>query len=488
MASATAQKLNELKLELNGKQVAFLASSRAAELVTLYLGNLPDELSGDEALLKDAVEKFGSTERCFIARSPDGTSKGYGIVEMSLPSSATKLFDEMEEISREMRKGIQYREAVALRAKVTGVDMTPTKAAAKEDEEKTPSKAETSTAEEPKKAEETPDSKAKEDSKDGDEKEAVDVAMDGAEEHKEEGTEEGGAEEAKKEEEEKAEGGAASSDAKKEDGDNAASKPAGPVIVPVPSPTVSIVGGKRPFVKPLRAEWNRSCSPASFFSKHLYVANLSPVRPLVSPPSPSLSLSLSLPLSLSLSLSLSTPPPPLSLSPSLSPSPSLPLSFFLSFLPSFFFHADAGSFDLVLQGFQNEMVLRKEFAVYGPVRECHLAKNKATGYAKGFAFIEFIHSASATAAFKDLDDKMTPMGKLAVAFLNPSKVRPLIASRERERERERERAEVAPVLSMLLLLITLETLLFGSFGSLCLDHPDLSALSVVWQPRLSPPS
>ncbi len=77
------------------------------------------------------------------------------------------------------------------------------------------------------------------------------------------------------------------------------------------------------------------------------------------------------------------------------------------------------------QNFHNEMVLRREFAVYGPVRECHLAKNKATGYAKGFAFIEFMHSASASAAYKDLDDMETPMGKLAVAFLNPSKVRPL---------------------------------------------------------------
>ena len=120
----------------------------------------------------------------------------------------------------------------------------------------------------------------------------------------------------------------------------------------------------------------------------------------------------------------------------------------------------------MLQGFQNEMVLRKEFAVYGPVRECHLAKNKATGYAKGFAFIEFMHSASATAAFKDLDDKMTPMGKLAVAFLNPSKVGPLLDDVDNDDD-----AVVFPVLPMLMLFmmrVLLETLLCRSCGSLWL--------------------
>lgn len=77
---------------------------------------------------------------------------------------------------------------------------------------------------------------------------------------------------------------------------------------------------------------------------------------------------------------------------------------------------------MALQGFQNETVLRKEFTIFGPVRECHIAKNKATGFAKGFAFIEFMHTASATSAFKALDDVPTSMGKLAVAFSNPCKV------------------------------------------------------------------
>lgn len=42
--------------------------------------------------------------------------------------------------------------------------------------------------------------------------------------------------------------------------------------------------------------------------------------------------------------------------------------------------------------------------------------------AQGFAFIEFYHSKSATAAYQALDDQTTNMGKLAVAFSNPAKV------------------------------------------------------------------
>jgi RNA recognition motif-containing protein len=75
-----------------------------------------------------------------------------------------------------------------------------------------------------------------------------------------------------------------------------------------------------------------------------------------------------------------------------------------------------------LQGFQNETALTKAFSVYGPVKECHIAKNKATGHTKGFAFLEFYHSVSASDAYKALDDQDTHLGKLAVAFSNPAKV------------------------------------------------------------------
>jgi hypothetical protein len=52
----------------------------------------------------------------------------------------------------------------------------------------------------------------------------------------------------------------------------------------VSTAAVSSNTGKRPFVKPLRAEWNRSVAKQTFFSKNLYVANLNVVRDTIKRP------------------------------------------------------------------------------------------------------------------------------------------------------------------------------------------------------------
>lgn len=113
---------------------------------------------------------------------------------MSLPSSALKVVNELEEIAKEMRKGIPYPEAVAMQK---GALAKPPLVV---------SDTETVTPEE-----------------------------------------------------------RPSADDNLETGKDAKPKTEG-------------ASGKKDFVKPTRAEWNRSIAPATFFSKNLYIANLNPVR------------------------------------------------------------------------------------------------------------------------------------------------------------------------------------------------------------------
>uniref|UniRef100_A0A061RNG8 Uncharacterized protein n=1 Tax=Tetraselmis sp. GSL018 TaxID=582737 RepID=A0A061RNG8_9CHLO len=349
VATNVSAKINALELELSGRKISTEACSRNGELVTLFIGNLPDELNNEEALASE-LSKYGSLERCIVITSPDGTSKGYGIAEWTLPSSALKVYNELEEISKEMRKGIPYHQALAARARILGsktnADTEVKPEAMDEDKEAAP---ETAAEQEAAAAEDGAPAGAE-----GGEAEA----MDGVAEEKDAAGEDeskpaGEPAESKAEDTEMAQTEAEEvKETAGEAAEDSGEPPAGSAFSAEAATIAAVPGllavGKRPFVKPLRAEWNRSSSPASFFSKNLYIANLSP-------------------------------------------------------------------------GFQNENILRQEFSIFGPVRECHIAKNKATGFTKGFAFIEFVHSASATAAFKTLDDVNTPMGKLAVAFSNPCK-------------------------------------------------------------------
>lgn len=51
----------------------------------------------------------------------------------------------------------------------------------------------------------------------------------------------------------------------------------------------------------------------------------------------------------------------------------------------------------VLQGFRSNDELRKVFEGFGPVTDAHIPTNRATGVAKGFAFVEFKRSNHADA-------------------------------------------------------------------------------------------
>lgn len=168
-------------------------------------------------------------------------------MEWSLPSSANKVYFELEEISKEMRKGIPYPQAVEIRARALGKSALPTADArvVEENTNKSQSTAIMEAMAEELDTKEGFDKTSKVAAGDGDTNMAA-VELKNGEENIE--TEEG-------------------------------KPPLTPTEAPKPStamPALPTVG-KRPFVKPLRAEWNRSCSPSSFFSKNLYVANLNPV-------------------------------------------------------------------------------------------------------------------------------------------------------------------------------------------------------------------
>mmetsp|Transcript_36210 Transcript_36210/g.91410 ORF Transcript_36210/g.91410 Transcript_36210/m.91410 type:complete len:896 (+) Transcript_36210:168-2855(+) len=333
-----AKKLGKLGLEMSGKKLQIEGCTRPAEQISLYIGNLPHELDSDEAIHTTLV-RHGQLERCFVVRSPDGKSKGYAIAEWSLPASAVKAYNELEEISREMRKGVVYSTAVhrVLGSRASEILKPKEEAKPAAEAGSAPEAAPAAAASEDKegagegaaKPADAPAEVKGEEAKPDEAKPTSEEAKPADEEAKP--AAEAGAEEAAKTE-------------------VPAKSPAKTTSAPTASQANS---GKRPFVKPLRAEWNRSCSRESFFGKNLYVANLN-------------------------------------------------------------------------QGFQNEASLSKAFSEYGPVKECHIAKNKATGFTKGFAFIEFYHSKSATAAYQALDDQTTNMGKLAVAFSNPAKTTPRI--------------------------------------------------------------
>lgn len=74
VSQEVANYLNRFALELEGSKLAFMACSRNAELVSLYVGNLPDELSTPEAFEAE-MSSYGSLERCALICSPDGTVK-----------------------------------------------------------------------------------------------------------------------------------------------------------------------------------------------------------------------------------------------------------------------------------------------------------------------------------------------------------------------------------------------------------------------------
>ncbi|KAK9788864.1 hypothetical protein WJX73_005048 [Symbiochloris irregularis] len=73
-------------------------------------------------------------------------------------------------------------------------------------------------------------------------------------------------------------------------------------------------------------------------------------------------------------------------------------------------------------GFKDISLLRSIFEDQGEINECHLPRNKQTGNSKGFAFVEFMKSADADKALRDLDGTEHEMlGKLLVSFANPAK-------------------------------------------------------------------
>ena len=81
--------------------------------VTLFIGNMSDD---DDAKLRADMEQYGSTERCFVMRTAEGGAKGYAIVEFSLPSSAGRAKDAIEE---QFRK--QHNEAQAKRLSISKI-------------------------------------------------------------------------------------------------------------------------------------------------------------------------------------------------------------------------------------------------------------------------------------------------------------------------------------------------------------------------------
>jgi len=97
-----AVRLTERQLELGAEKLQVDAAPLS---VTLFIGNVTD----DEERLRTDMEQFGTLERCFIMRNPEGSSKGYGFAEYSLPSGATKAKDELENRFRQEFNAVQAK-------------------------------------------------------------------------------------------------------------------------------------------------------------------------------------------------------------------------------------------------------------------------------------------------------------------------------------------------------------------------------------------
>eukprot|EP01025_Chloroclados_australasicus_P062166 TRINITY_DN8164_c0_g2_i3.p1 TRINITY_DN8164_c0_g2~~TRINITY_DN8164_c0_g2_i3.p1 ORF type:complete len:684 (-),score=127.01 TRINITY_DN8164_c0_g2_i3:380-2269(-) len=77
------------------------------------------------------------------------------------------------------------------------------------------------------------------------------------------------------------------------------------------------------------------------------------------------------------------------------------------------------------KGFDSSVEMKKVFEQYGKVLSCQIAKERGSGRAKDYGFVEFARSDQADAAMRQLDGfDHEMMGKLAVSFIPPSKLQP----------------------------------------------------------------
>ena len=102
--------LSDCKVELGGEKLSFDAPPLP---VTLFVGNMSED---DDAKLRADMEQYGALERCFLMRTPQGGARGYAFVEFSLPASAGRAKDAIEE---QFRK--QFNEAQAKRLSISKI-------------------------------------------------------------------------------------------------------------------------------------------------------------------------------------------------------------------------------------------------------------------------------------------------------------------------------------------------------------------------------
>eukprot|EP01024_Parvocaulis_polyphysoides_P041138 TRINITY_DN37693_c0_g2_i11.p1 TRINITY_DN37693_c0_g2~~TRINITY_DN37693_c0_g2_i11.p1 ORF type:complete len:674 (-),score=161.55 TRINITY_DN37693_c0_g2_i11:484-2427(-) len=75
------------------------------------------------------------------------------------------------------------------------------------------------------------------------------------------------------------------------------------------------------------------------------------------------------------------------------------------------------------KGFDSSVEMKKVFEQYGPVLSCQVAKERGSGRAKDYGFVEFKRSDHADMAMRQLDGfEHEKMGKLAVSFIPPAKL------------------------------------------------------------------